>query len=109
MILSIRSTPQATEPIEIIADRVLCQLRIWSEEEWAAIPDERRPQRSVHVARLGWVGAVPIPSLTSVPFVRDLPAVDARRLVAKVMNKTTTGYGPSLRQFGRRLGNGHRQ
>jgi hypothetical protein len=53
--------PQAQESmqIEIVIGSALCDLRVWSEEEWAALPEHERPLEFVHAPGLGWVGGVP--------------------------------------------------
>ena len=53
-----RSSTQA--PIEVTSGPVLCRLRVWSDREWAELPEAERPLRWVHAPGLGWVGAVPI-------------------------------------------------
>jgi hypothetical protein len=34
-------------------------LRVWTEAEWAALPEAARPARREHRPGLGWVGFVP--------------------------------------------------
>ncbi|MDR3638162.1 MAG: hypothetical protein P4L84_30440 [Isosphaeraceae bacterium] len=55
------ATPQAEGPmrIEILIGSALCDLRVWTEEEWAALPEHERPLQFVHAPGLGWVGGVP--------------------------------------------------
>jgi hypothetical protein len=50
-------------PPRIISDGMLCELRVWTEAEWEALPAEARPARHAHAPGLGWVGAVPLESL----------------------------------------------
>jgi hypothetical protein len=47
----------------ITSGPMLCRLRIWTEAEWAVLPDARRPERYTHVPGLGWIGAIPIACL----------------------------------------------
>jgi hypothetical protein len=61
MLLPHRPSRRFIEAIDIVADGVFCRLRIWSEDEWVAVPLNLRPLHSEHVPGLGWVGAVPIP------------------------------------------------
>jgi hypothetical protein len=37
-----------------------CTLRVWTEAEWAALPEGDRPGRHAHFPAIGWVGADPI-------------------------------------------------
>ena len=48
------------EPIYITYGPILCQLRVWSECEWSALPENRRPKIAELVPDLGWIGAVPV-------------------------------------------------
>jgi hypothetical protein len=45
---------------EIVIGSALCDLKVWTEEEWAALPEHERPLKYVHAPGLGWVGGVPI-------------------------------------------------
>src|SRR4051794_32254273 len=36
----------------------LCEVRVWTEEEWEALPPDRRPSPAEFLDGLGWVGAV---------------------------------------------------
>jgi hypothetical protein len=47
------------EPVQVLCGPVLCRLEVWSEAEWAAMPESERPATSEHVVGLGWVGVVP--------------------------------------------------
>ncbi|MDR3637622.1 MAG: response regulator [Isosphaeraceae bacterium] len=51
--------PAPGGPIEVVVDGLLCALRVWSEHEWASIPESERPVAYVFQEGLGWVGAVP--------------------------------------------------
>lgn len=51
------------ESIQLIVGTILCELRVWSDEEWALLSESERPLRYVHAPGLGWVGAVPLESL----------------------------------------------
>ncbi|MDR3637358.1 MAG: hypothetical protein P4L84_26375, partial [Isosphaeraceae bacterium] len=54
------AAPEAVDfPVEVIVNGLLCELRIWSEEEWTDMPDRDRPAACVFCPGLGWVGAVP--------------------------------------------------
>jgi len=44
---------------QVVCGAVLCLLRVWREDEWAALSESERPARRIHVPGLGWVGAVP--------------------------------------------------
>jgi hypothetical protein len=46
-------------PVEVVVDGSLCELRVWSEREWADLPESERPLTCVFCEGLGWVGAVP--------------------------------------------------
>ena len=50
---------QGSMHIEVLIGSALCDLRVWSEEEWAALPERDRPLEVVHAPGLGWVGGVP--------------------------------------------------
>jgi len=59
------ATTQAHEAmrIEILIGSALCDLRVWTEEEWAALPEHERPLQFVHAPGLGWVGGAPVARL----------------------------------------------
>ena len=38
----------------------LCEVRVYTEAEWAALPPAERPARHAHYPGLGWVAAVPV-------------------------------------------------
>lgn len=46
------------EPIYCIVGNTLCQVRVWTEEEWERLAPAERPSPAEHVPGLGWVGAV---------------------------------------------------
>lgn len=48
--------PVSACPTCVIGD-TLCEVRVLSEAEWAALPAERRPSAAEHFAGLGWVVA----------------------------------------------------
>lgn len=52
-----------SRPIYVMVGAALCRLEIWSEREWADLPDECRPRAAEHVPDLGWVGVVPVESM----------------------------------------------
>ena len=51
--------PPPGSSIEVVVDGLLCELRVWSEHEWASVPESERPVACVFYEGLGWVGAVP--------------------------------------------------
>jgi DNA-binding NarL/FixJ family response regulator len=53
------SIPGPIAPIEVVVDGMLCELRVWSEQEWINLPESERPVTCVFRDGLGWVGAVP--------------------------------------------------
>jgi hypothetical protein len=83
MPVSSRTRPRSQDPLYVIADGTLCRLRVWSEAEWAALPDNRRPLEFVHAPGLGWVGAAPIDeaaSLSTSPTSHDRHDGDRMRV-----------------------------
>jgi hypothetical protein len=58
----VRPSPaqSVTTPILISDGPLLCRLQVWTEAEWAVLPEEDRPTTFTHAPGLGWVGAVPI-------------------------------------------------
>jgi hypothetical protein len=52
-----------TSPPRIVDAGMLCDLHVWTEAEWAALPAGAQPVRHTHAPGLGWVGAVPRESL----------------------------------------------
>ena len=44
---------------QVVSGSMLCDLRVWSEAEWAELAERDRPREFVHAPGLGWVGAVP--------------------------------------------------
>lgn len=50
-------------PIQVVADSMLCRLHVWTEEEWALLPENERPLKYTHAPGLGWVGAIAIEGL----------------------------------------------
>jgi hypothetical protein len=55
------ATPQP--PHRVVSAGMLCELRVWTEAEWTALPAGARPAQYEHAPGLGWVGAVPLESL----------------------------------------------
>jgi hypothetical protein len=47
-------------PIQIRCGSCLCQLQVWDDAEWLALPKTKRPIKAVHVSGLGWLGALPV-------------------------------------------------
>lgn len=45
-------------PVYCIVGETLCQVRVWSDEEWERLEPSERPTTAEHVPGLGWVGAV---------------------------------------------------
>ena len=37
----------------------LCRVRVWTDAQWADMPERERPATAEHIPGLGWVGAVP--------------------------------------------------
>jgi hypothetical protein len=72
-----RPRPRSREPFLNIAEGRLCRLRVWSEERWRALPDDRRLRTCVHVPGLGRVGAVPVPRARG-PLTDSIGAVRRR-------------------------------
>jgi hypothetical protein len=58
--LGTRNRHQSTlsEPIQCIVGDTVCNVRVWSEEEWERLAPADRPTPAEHVPGLGWVGAV---------------------------------------------------
>ena len=46
-------------PVQVVCGSTLCRLRVWNDDEWAALQETERPNHAVQVAGLGWVGGVP--------------------------------------------------
>jgi len=46
-------------PEYCVVGEMLCEVRTWTDEDWAALPAARRPVAYERVPCLGWVGAVP--------------------------------------------------
>ena len=51
--------PARPSPQYCTVGEMLCEVRLWSEDEWDAMPSGDRPEVVSHVLGLGWVGAVP--------------------------------------------------
>jgi hypothetical protein len=80
---SSRIRPRSQDPLSVIADGTLCRLRVWSEGEWAALPEDRRPREFVHAPGLGWVGAAPfdeVDNLSTAPTSPDRLDCDRMRV-----------------------------
>jgi hypothetical protein len=52
--------PFEDEFVPVICGSMLCRLRVWTEEEWADLPETQRPSCFMHAPGLGWVGADPV-------------------------------------------------
>lgn len=52
------ATPARQDPILCSVGDTLCEVRVWTEEEWVLIPPSQRPSLASHFPGLGWVGAV---------------------------------------------------
>jgi hypothetical protein len=48
---------------QILNGSALCEVRVWTEAEWAALPIAQRPPLHTHAPMLGWVGAAPTLSM----------------------------------------------
>ncbi len=46
--------------IQVTSGSFLCRLQVWTDQEWAELPESSRPIQCVHAPGLGWVGAVPV-------------------------------------------------
>lgn len=53
-------SPDEPMPILITSGPMLCRLQVWTDEQWAVLPQAQRPTDYTHAPGLGWVGAVPI-------------------------------------------------
>jgi len=51
-----RPTPA---PGYCVVGEMLCEVRTWTEAEWAALPSDLRPLVYEHAPGLGWIGAIP--------------------------------------------------
>jgi hypothetical protein len=49
-----------TGPCLVFDGPTLCWLHFWTEEEWAALPEQDRPTNFTHAPGRGWVGTLPI-------------------------------------------------
>lgn len=56
-------SPVSLASLQVTAGPMLCQLRIWTEQEWDALAECDRPIEFVHVPGLGWLGALPVECL----------------------------------------------
>jgi hypothetical protein len=54
-----RPAPSLPEPVYCTLGETLCRVRVWTEEEWAALDPADRPTPAEHVPGLGWI--VPVP------------------------------------------------
>jgi hypothetical protein len=48
------------QPMLITSGPMLCRLHVWTDEQWAVLPDAERPAQYTHAPGLGWIGAIPI-------------------------------------------------
>lgn len=48
---------------QVLHGASLCELIVWTEEQWAVLPASRRPELARHFPGLGWVCCVPLLSL----------------------------------------------
>lgn len=53
-----RAARRTVKPIYCVVGDTLCEVRVWSDAEWAQLDPAERPSRVVQVPGLGWVGAV---------------------------------------------------
>jgi hypothetical protein len=79
--------PPAPAVTEVVSGDMLCALRFWTEAEWDALPEARRPRDAAHKAGVGWVFAVPVAGLNSaVDGVAPVPSAGA--LVTCIQGKS---------------------
>jgi hypothetical protein len=52
--------PRGARISSIVEGSTLCAVRVWTEAEWAALPEGDRPQRREHFPGFGWVGSDPV-------------------------------------------------
>lgn len=52
--------PRGARICGMVDGTTFCTLRVWTEAEWAALPEGDRPGRHAHFPAIGWVGADPI-------------------------------------------------
>jgi hypothetical protein len=102
---------QSLDPLLVVADGQLCRLRVWSEEEWSAVPADRRPRRVAHLPGLGWVGAVAIREWNGLsPAARalDRRRADRRRIDSGdgTGRRRQERRGPDRRRLDRRVATG---
>ena len=57
------SRPRSTPDDLVISGAMLSQVRFWTEAEWAALPQGRRPPEGVHCPGRGWFAPVPLAGL----------------------------------------------
>ena len=50
----------SAEPMLIASGPMLCRLHVWTEEQWAVLPEAERPAQYTHAPGLGWIGAIPV-------------------------------------------------
>ncbi len=54
------SRDASADPLQVMVGSALCELRIWTEEEWDLLSDAQRPSNFIYAPGLGWLGAVPV-------------------------------------------------
>jgi len=47
-------------PEHCVVGEMLCEVRTWTEAQWATLPPGLRPVVYERIPGLGWVGAVPV-------------------------------------------------
>lgn len=48
---------------QVIHGSSLCELVVWDDEQWSALPISQRPEHACHFPGLGWVCAIPVLSM----------------------------------------------
>lgn len=51
------------EPVRCTVQSTLCDVRIWTEQQWEALAPGDRPATAAYFAGLGWVVAIPVEHL----------------------------------------------
>jgi hypothetical protein len=57
------SRPRSVHDDLVTCGAMLCEVRHWTEAEWAALPEARRPREAAHCPGRGWFAPVPIAGL----------------------------------------------
>jgi hypothetical protein len=54
------SRPAAPRLMLLICGPALCEVRFWTEAQWATLPEGERPRERAHAPGRGWFGVVPV-------------------------------------------------